>query len=218
MSREAEPDPAVSEPLRGVRGLDARSTDLESGAGVPPWLAASLNYCSRCGAELRFGAVDGEDRHRLACSSCGQIAYVNPRLVVTTLPVTEAGELVLIRRGIQPGRGSWAQPGGFLEVDETVNEAAIRETLEETGLVVEPGEIIGLYTRLEAAVVVLVFESRVVGGGARTSPEALEVRTFAPESIPWPGIAFKTTYWALVDWLARRRPDLRPGEVGNWRR
>jgi hypothetical protein len=78
--------------------------------------------------------------------------------------------------------------------------------------------MVGLYTRLEAAVVVLVFEARVVGGAARTSPEALEVRTFAPEDIPWPGVAFKTTYWALVDWLARRRPDLRPGEVGEWRR
>lgn len=204
--------------LRFERGPDARSTDLESGAGVPAWLAASLNYCSSCGAELRFGAVDGEDRHRLACASCGHVAYVNPRLVVTTLPVTESGELLLIRRGIEPGRGSWAQPGGFLEVDETVHEAAIRETLEETGLVVEPGEIVGLYTRLEAVVVVLVFEARVVGGEARTSREALEVQAFAPEAIPWPGIAFKTTYWALVDWLARRRPDLRPGDEGAWRR
>ena len=216
----ADPGDARNEPaqVRFERGPDARSTDLESGTGVPAWLAASLNYCSRCGAELQFGAVDGEDRHRLACASCGHVAYVNPRLVVTTLPVTDAGELVLIRRGIEPGRGSWAQPGGFLEVDETVNEAAIRETHEETGLVVEPGEIVGLYTRLEAVVVVLVFEARVVGGEARSSREALEVQAFAPEAIPWPGIAFKTTYWALVDWLARRRPDLRPGDVGAWRR
>jgi ADP-ribose pyrophosphatase YjhB (NUDIX family) len=212
------PPPDAALPYRAERGPDARSTDLDSGAGVPDWMAASLNYCSRCGKELRFGAVDGEERHRLACGNCGYVAYVNPRLVVTTLPVTEAGELVLIRRGIQPGRGSWAQPGGFLEVDETVNEGAIRETHEETGLIVAPGELIGLYTRLEAAVVVLVFEARVVGGEARTSPEALEVRTFAPQDIPWPGIAFKTTYWALFDWLARRRPDLRPGEVGAWRR
>ena len=92
-------------------------------------MAASLNFCSRCGAPLSFGAVDGEDRDRLACTACGHIAYVNPRLVVTTFPITDAGEIVLIRRGIEPGKGSWAQPGGFLEVDETVHEAAIRETL-----------------------------------------------------------------------------------------
>ena len=101
---------------------------------------------------------------------------MNPRLVVTTIPVTDAGEAVLLRRGIEPGKGAWAQPGGFLEVDETVAEAAVRETLEETGLLVEPGEIVGLYSRLEAAVVVVVFEARIVGGEARITPEALEVR------------------------------------------
>jgi ADP-ribose pyrophosphatase YjhB (NUDIX family) len=200
------------------RGPDARSTDLASGRGVPEWIGATLNYCSRCGAELEFGEVDGEERHRLACRSCGHIAYVNPRLVVTTLPVTDDGRLVLLRRGIEPGRGFWAQPGGFLEVDETVTEAAVRETLEETGLVVRPGEIVGLYARLEAAVVVIAYEALVVGGQATTTRESLEVQAFEPEAIPWPGIAFKTTYWALVDWLARRHPNLAPGAEGAWRR
>lgn len=193
------------------RGRDGRPTDIESGAGIPPWLAASITFCSRCGTELRFGEVPGEERHRLACPSCGFVAYVNPRLVVTTLPLTDRGELVLIRRGIEPGIGTWAQPGGFLEVDETVTEAARRETLEETGLIVEPGEMVGLYTRLEAAVVVLAFEARVIGGEPTSSPESLEVATFAPEAIPWEGIAFKTTYWAIVDWLARHHPEIKPG-------
>jgi len=193
------------------RGPDGRPTDIESGLGVPDWIAASLKYCSRCGKELRFGAVPGEERHRLACPSCGHITYVNPRLVVTTLPITDDGQLVLLRRGIAPAIGSWAQPGGFLEVDETVTEAARRETLEETGLIVEPGEIVGLYSRLEAAVVVLAFEARVVGGQPTTTPESLEVRSFAPSQIPWDGIAFKTTYWAIADWLARRHPYVVPG-------
>jgi len=200
-----------------ARGPDARSTDLASGAGVPSWLAASLNHCPNCGAPLSFGAIDGEDRDRHACPRCGHIAYVNPRLVVTTLPVTDRGELVLIRRGLEPGLGSWAQPGGFLEVDETVAEGAVRETLEETGLIVEPGEIVGLYTRLEAAVVVIAFEARVVGGEMRTSRESLEVRPYEPHEIPWAGIAFKTTYWALADWLARRHPHLEPGPPVAWR-
>jgi ADP-ribose pyrophosphatase YjhB (NUDIX family) len=191
------------------RGPDGRSTNLASGGGVPPWMASSLNFCSRCGTQLEFGAIDGEDRDRLACPSCGHIAYVNPRLVVTVFPITEAGELVLIRRGIEPGKGWWAQPGGFLEVDETVNQAAIRETWEETGLLVEPGEIIGLYTRLEAAVVTIAFEARIVGGLAAPTREATEITAFAPEDIPWSGIAFSTTTWALRDWLDRRRPDLR---------
>jgi ADP-ribose pyrophosphatase YjhB (NUDIX family) len=190
------------------RGPDGRSTDAPSGGGVPRWLASSFNFCSRCAAPLAFGAVEGEDRHRLACSLCGHIAYVNPRLVVTTLPITDAGEVVLIRRGIEPGMGSWAQPGGFLEIDETVHEAAIRETWEETGLLVEPTEIVGLYTRLEASVVTIAFEARIVGGTAAPTVEATEIVAYAPEDIPWAGIAFKTTMWALRDWLDRRRPDI----------
>ena len=194
------------------RGPDARSTDIDSGGGVPSWLATTLNFCTRCGDALQFGEVEGEDRHRLACGSCGYVAYVNPRLVVTTIPINDEGEVVLLRRGIEPGKGWWAQPGGFLEVDETVTEAAIRETLEETGLVVEPGEIVGLYSRLEAAVVVIAFEARVVRGEYRLNPEALEIQAFRPEAIPWHGIAFKTTHWALRDWVRRRWPDIHPDE------
>jgi ADP-ribose pyrophosphatase YjhB (NUDIX family) len=192
------------------RGPDGRSTGIASGGGVPRWIAASLRFCTRCGSELAFGAVEGEDRNRLSCPSCGLISYVNPRLVVTTIPVNDAGDVVLLRRGIEPGRGAWAQPGGFLEVDETVTEAAIRETLEETGLIVEPGEIIGLYTRLEAAVVVVAFEARIVGGDYRLNPEALEIQAFHPDAIPWEGIAFTTSHWALHDWVARRHPGANP--------
>ena len=132
------------------------------------------------------------------------------------MPITEAGEVVLIRRGIEPGRGSWAQPGGFLEVDETVNQAAIRETWEETGLLVAPGEIVGLYTRLEATVVTIVFEARIIGGTAAPTPEATEVIAFAPDAIPWHEIAFKTTIWALRDWIDLRHPELRSAG-GGWR-
>jgi ADP-ribose pyrophosphatase YjhB (NUDIX family) len=199
------------------RGLDGRSTDLPSGRGMPSWIADSLKFCSRCGSALVFGAIPGEDRERLACDTCGHIVYVNPRLVVTTFPITAAGEIVLIRRGIEPGKGAWAQPGGFLEVDETVHEAAIRETREETGLLIEPGEIIGLYTRLEASVVTIAFEARIVGGTAAPTPEASEVVAFAPDRIPWSGIAFKTTTIALRDWFERRHPELQVPAVSPGR-
>jgi ADP-ribose pyrophosphatase YjhB (NUDIX family) len=192
------------------RGPDARSTDIESGRGVPDWIASSLHYCTACGGELRLGPIEGEDRDRLACGACGHIAYVNPRLVVTAIPITDDGRVVLLRRGIEPGYGAWAQPGGFLEVDETITEAAIRETLEETGYRIEPGEIVGLYSRLEAAVVVLAIEARVLGGEPKLNPEALEIEAFEPDRIPWAGIAFKTSFWALRDWLRLRRPDVVP--------
>jgi ADP-ribose pyrophosphatase YjhB (NUDIX family) len=190
------------------RGPDGRSTDVASGLGAPHWVLRSLNFCSSCGEELVSGVPPAEHRLRMACPACGFIAYVNPRLVVTTIPVTDAGEAVLIRRGIEPGYGAWAQPGGFLEVDETVTEAAVRETLEETGLLVEPGALVGLYSRLEAAVVTLVFEARIVGGAARVTPEALEVRAFTADAVPWDEVAFKTSYFALRDWVEARHPGV----------
>lgn len=186
--------------------------------GVPDWLEPMVRFCSRCGMELRFGPISGEERERLACPSCGFIFYVNPRLVVTTLPVTDRGEVILIRRGIAPGYSMWAQPGGFLEIDETVHDAAVRETLEETGLLVEPGRIIGLYSRLPAAVVVVAFEARIVGGEPRATHESLETRPFAPDRIPWPEIAFETSVRAIRDWVASVRPELRLPDPATIRR
>jgi ADP-ribose pyrophosphatase YjhB (NUDIX family) len=201
------------------RGPDARSTDIPSGGGAPFWLSPMVRYCSRCGGTLEPGIPPGEDRERMHCPACGFIAYVNPRVVVTTLPITETGDLVLIRRGIEPAYGSWAQPGGFLEVDETVGEAAVRETHEETGLLVRPGLLVGLYSRLEAAVVTLVFEAEVVGGQAQACAESLEVRPFAPAEVPWTEIAFKSSYWGIRDWLQLRHPEVDvpltfPGRTG----
>src|SRR4029077_7358906 len=68
------------------RGPDARSTGIPSGGGVPSWMAVMLNYCSRCGTELTFGPIEGEDRDRLGCPSSGHIPSVNPRLVLPPLP------------------------------------------------------------------------------------------------------------------------------------
>jgi ADP-ribose pyrophosphatase YjhB (NUDIX family) len=183
--------------------------------GVPRWLAANLNFCSRCGEPLSFGPLEAETRDRLVCANCGFIAYVNPRVVVSTVPVTDDGKLVLIRRAIEPGYGSWAQPGGFLEIDETAQEGAARETLEETGLLVEPTNIVGVYSRPQAAVVVVCWEARILGGEAQATSESLDVRAWAPDKIPWPHIAFQTTAWALHDWLQLRHPALAGTPAGR---
>jgi ADP-ribose pyrophosphatase YjhB (NUDIX family) len=183
--------------------------------GAPSWLAPTLRNCSRCGGALEFGPVDGEDRERHRCRACGQVTYVNPRLVVTTLPITAQGELVLIRRAIQPGLGTWAQPGGFLESDETAIQGAIRETLEETCLVVEPTAIVGLYSRPQAGVVVVAYRADIVGGKMAPTPESLEVRPFAIDDIPWPDIGFNTTLWALRDWVRQVRPGTDVDALGE---
>jgi ADP-ribose pyrophosphatase YjhB (NUDIX family) len=185
-------DPGAASPLEGF--VDR----------VPGWIRSTLGYCSRCGAPLELGMLPGEHRERLVCGTCGFIAYVNPRLVVSTLPVTDAGELVLLRRAIEPAYGTWAQPGGFLEADETAIQGAVRETLEETGLEVVPTAIVGLYSQPHSAVVVVAYEATIVGGEARVTDEALEVSAFAPEAIPWPSIGLDTTRWALRDWVLTR--------------
>jgi ADP-ribose pyrophosphatase YjhB (NUDIX family) len=177
--------------------------------GVPSWLRSSLGFCSRCGGPLAMGEVPGEHRERLWCAACGFIAYVNPRMVVTTLPLTKGGELVLLRRAIEPAYGTWAQPGGFLESDETAIQGAVRETFEETGLVVEPTAITGVYSQPRAAVVVVVYEARIIGGEAHPTAEALEVGAFRPEELPWSGIGLDTTLWALRDWVRSR--GIEPG-------
>ena len=183
---------------------DQRDPATMAQGGVPLWLAEMVRFCSRCGSSLAYGPVDGEDRARLSCPECGFIAYVNPRLVVSTLPVTAAGEVILVRRAIEPGYGAWAQPGGFLEIDETAHQGAVRETLEETGLLVEPTRVVGLYSRPQAAVVVICWEARIVGGEAGPTAESLEVRAFAATEIPWPQIAVETTSRALRDWIRLR--------------
>jgi ADP-ribose pyrophosphatase YjhB (NUDIX family) len=196
-------DPGARLPVRGFA------------QGAPEWLAPVLRNCSRCGGTLVYGPVEGEDRRRHRCADCGCVTYVNPRLVVTTLPVTADGRLVLIRRAIPPGIGTWAQPGGFLEADETVVQGAVRETLEETCLVVEPTQIVGIYSRPQAAVVVIAYEAAIVGGEMRPTPESLEVRDFSVEEIPWDGLGFNTTLWAGRDWVRSVRPDLAVDSLGE---
>ncbi len=174
---------------------------------IPGWVRSTLGFCSRCGAPLAQAAIPGEHRERLVCGGCGFIAYVNPRLVVSTLPVTDSGELVLLRRAIEPAYGTWAQPGGFLEADETAIQGAVRETYEETGLEVRPTSIVGLYSQPSSAVVVVAYEAVIVGGEAQATDEALEVATFAPDALPWAAIGLDTTRWALRDWVRARGVD-----------
>lgn len=196
-------DPAARLPVRGFA------------QGAPDWMSPQLRHCSRCGGRLSYGPVPGEDRDRYHCSDCGCITYVNPRLVATTLPVTDEGKLVLIRRAIPPGVGTWAQPGGFLEADETIIQGAVRETFEETGLVVETTGIVGIYPQPRASVVIVVYTAAIVGGEMQATPEALDVRAYAIDDIPWDRFGFNTTLWAVRDWVRTVRPDLDVEALGS---
>jgi ADP-ribose pyrophosphatase YjhB (NUDIX family) len=144
--------------------------------------------------------LEDDHRPRLVCPN-GHVTWRNPRLVVGTLPV-RAGRVFLARRSIEPGAGLWTYPGGFLEVGESAQEGARRETEEETRLRIEVGRLVGAYSRPHVGVVTLVYEATVVGGEALPGAETTEVRDFGPDEIPWDELAFTTVESALRDWVA----------------
>lgn len=183
--------------------------------GAPAWMAPILRHCARCGGRLEYGPVHGEDRPRYRCTECGHVTYVNPRLVATALPITDDGRVVLIRRAIPPGVGTWAQPGGFLEADETVIQGAIRETREETGLIIEPTDIVGIYPQPRASVVIVVYRADIVSGEMVVTHETLEVQAFEIDELPWDGIGFNTSLWAIRDYVRGVRPDLEVDQLGS---
>ena len=125
-------------------------------------------------------------------------------MAACTIPVLD-GRIVLVRRGIDPARGQWVFPGGYMDRGETVEEAAVRETWEETGLRVRLAGLTGIYSYRDTIVVVVVYRAEVVAGVPTAGAECLEVRTFAPDELPWNEMAFPSTQRALRDWLGTRK-------------
>ena len=105
-----------------------------------------------------------------------------------------------------------------LVLDELRVRYGAVEAVRGLSLEVEPGEIVGLYSRVPAAVVVVAYEARIVGGRPIVTHESLETRPFAPDAIPWADVAFETSIRALRDWVARVRPDLPLPDVDGFRR
>ena len=124
--------------------------------------------------------------------------YFNPKIAAATIPVDDAGRVILLRRGFDPGRGRWTFPGGFVDLGESVESAACRETDEELGIPIELGQLVGVYSRAEEQVVLIVYLARALGRPHPT-PEAIEVHSFAQAEIPWDELAFWSTQKALRD-------------------
>jgi ADP-ribose pyrophosphatase YjhB (NUDIX family) len=158
-----------------------------------------LRFCPVCGGRLAEKQLDTEDRPRLVCDDCGYILYRNPKLVVGALPLKD-GRVILLRRGLEPRRGAWTFPSGYVELGESLEEAAVRETKEETNLEVEITSLLNIYSRTQVGVVVVIYLARIVGGQPRPGPEALEIAAFGPSEIPWAELAFPSTEWALSEW------------------
>lgn len=167
-------------------------------------------YCLVCGRYLVERFIEAENRTRLQCEGCGFIHYVNPR-VVAAIIVSHRGNVLLQQRAVEPRAGYWTFPGGFLEVGETVEEGAARETLEEVGLAVTPARLVGVYSRPHVGIVLVAYEGEATSDAAIVGDaESQQVRWFAPDEIPWDELAFETTAAALRDWLKEQRAGLVP--------
>ena len=153
-------------------------------------------FCPRCGR-----SADVEFPRLISCAHCGYGAYYNPKPVAAAIPTTADGRIVLLRRGFEPGKGLWTFPGGFVDLGESVEDAARRETREELVIDVELGPVVGVYSRPEDRVVLIVYAATTTQA-PRTTDEAPEVRAFAPGELPWDGLAFWSTERALRDFLS----------------
>ena len=164
--------------------------------GLNPALE-DARFCPRCG-----NAAEVAYPRSISCPHCGYDAYYNPKPVAAAIPVTGAGEIVLLRRGFDPGKDLWTFPGGFVDLGESVEDAARREAREEIEADVELGGLVGVYSKPDERVVLIVFAA-TIEDQPRTTPEALQVEAFAPDEIPWQELAFWSTTNALKDFLAR---------------
>jgi ADP-ribose pyrophosphatase YjhB (NUDIX family) len=165
-----------------------------------------LHYCPACAAPLIARLIPTEDRPRLMCDR-GHILYVNPKMVVGVIP-ERRGRILLMRRAIEPRYGAWTFPGGFIEIDESVEECAAREAREETGAEVEVLDLVGVYSKPVPhgpGIVSIVYRGRVKSAKLDPGREALEAKWFDPKDIPWDDLAYDTTRWALRDWVAARK-------------
>jgi 8-oxo-dGTP diphosphatase len=156
-------------------------------------------FCPRCGARLIQQFLFG--RERPVCPACGYIVFYDPKVAVGAL-VEHEGKVLLVRRRYDPGRGGWALPAGFVEIDEGPVAAAIRECREETGVIIRVCGVLDVFavpTDPRGPAVFIVYRGVPVGGDLRPGDDALEAGFFPPNRLPSP-LVFASTCRALLRW------------------
>jgi ADP-ribose pyrophosphatase YjhB (NUDIX family) len=139
---------------------------------------------------------EGDNRERMICAECGFILYDNPKIVVGS--VARYGErILLVRRSIDPRRGFWTLPAGFLELNESTNSGAEREAWEEARARIEIEGLLAIYDIPRISQVQLIYRARLLDDKVEPGPESLEVGLFLWDEIPWNEIAFPSVRWAL---------------------
>ena len=153
---------------------------------------------------MNYQVPPGDNRERATCTVCASVHYENPLTVVGTVPAWN-DKVLLCRRNIEPRYGLWTLPAGFLELGETTDEGAVRETIEEAGA---HFELQGLYTVLNvvrAGQVHMFYRANLLDTEFDPGPESIEVQLFIESDIPWGEIAFQTVRDTLVRYFKDRR-------------
>jgi len=162
-----------------------------------------FRFCPKCGARLTHEFLFG--RERPVCPACGYIVFYDPKVAVGVV-VEQAGQVLLVRRRYEPGKGGWALPAGFVEIDEGPVAAAIRECREETGLIVRICGLLGVFAVSmdpRGSAVFIAYHGVSVGGTLAPGDDALEAAFFPPNGLPSP-LVFASTRRALWRWARRR--------------
>ncbi|MDQ7030623.1 MAG: NUDIX hydrolase [Ardenticatenia bacterium] len=156
-----------------------------------------MRFCPECGTRLHQREVAG--RERPVCPACGFVHYRNP-VPIALAQATLEGRLLLVRRLCTPLRGYWAPPGGYVEYDEAVEDAVVRELKEETNLDFQVEELLNVYSRPNTGILFVVYRGRIVGGDPKPGDDASAVEFFAPETLPNqkpPSGADQLEHWAF---------------------
>jgi ADP-ribose pyrophosphatase YjhB (NUDIX family) len=163
-----------------------------------------MKFCPSCGQPVEMRIPPGDNLPRAVCTACGSIHYDNPRLVVGCVPEWE-GRILLCQRAIEPRRGYWTTPAGFMENGETLQGAAARESFEEAQARVEIGSLLSITHVLHAHQVHVNFRGRMLDGSFGAGSESLQVGLYDEADIPWQDIAFPSIEFALRSYLDDRR-------------
>ncbi len=139
---------------------------------------------------------EGDNRERMTCPDCGFIAYENPKIVVGAVCHWEE-RILLCRRAINPRRGYWTLPAGYLELNESPAAGAMREAWEEALAKIAIDGLLAVYDIPRISQVQLIYHARLTTAEIGAGPESLEARLFPWEEIPWEELAFPSVHWAL---------------------
>ena len=163
-----------------------------------------MKFCSQCSSPVELRIPQGDTRQRFVCPACHIVHFQNPLMVVGCVADWE-GKILMCRRAIEPRRGYWTVPAGFMENGETAQTGAVRETQEEALAVVTPGSLLALVDVVHAKQVHLFFRGKMNSPECGAGEESLETELMDEASIPWEDIAFPSVEFALRTYFSDRK-------------